>query len=222
MRGRLYSEMGGCRAAAQKERACNASPQLHPAHHGVGALGDGSAYSFGACGLQGLRAEMEDQHCCHTVVPGLDGHAFFAVFDGHGGSMAARFCVKSLLPAVLGQTQLLQQYIRDNDPSKLGEAMSAGYMQCDAELRKTTQRSGTTAVCCFLTPSHVVCANAGDSRAVYCKCGPSLASGFDVSVSAAPQSQQPFSVPASTSLLPAEMSIKSIKTVRTESSLAVK
>ena len=50
--------------------------------------------------------------------------------------------------------------------SVLGAAMAAGFLRCDAELRSSMaagDRSGTTLVCCFLTPSHIVCANAGDA-----------------------------------------------------------
>lgn len=137
---------------------------------GGGTLGDGSEYRFGASGMQGWRREMEDRHTCATEVPGLEGHAFFAVYDGHGGDEAADLSEQRVLAAILQQAQA-EEYRQGGctDPKLLGDAMVAGFKQCDAEIRPLLTRSGTTAVCCCVTPTHFVCANAGDSRGVYCK-----------------------------------------------------
>ena len=137
---------------------------------GEGTLGDGSKFVFGASGMQGWRREMEDRHTCCAEVPGLEGHAFFAVYDGHGGDEAAELSEQKVLPAILQQEQA-EAYRQGGctDPELLGAAMVAGFKQCDAEIRPLLSRSGTTAVCCCVTPTHFVCANAGDSRGVYCK-----------------------------------------------------
>jgi len=41
------------------------------------------------------------------------------------------------------------------------------------------ERSGCTAICVVVTPTHVVTANAGDSRAVLCRAGASVPLSFD-------------------------------------------
>jgi serine/threonine protein phosphatase PrpC len=143
-------------------------------HTELGKLSDSSSYSVNA--VRGHRPSMEDRHCCHAVVPALnEGHAFFAVLDGHGGDAAAERVQQTLLPTILRQPAL-QQYISGGltDPKLLGEAMRTGFLQCDEALRPqleslSSSGGGTTVVSCFVTPSHLICANAGDSRAVYCK-----------------------------------------------------
>jgi len=142
-------------------------------HRGTGRLGDGTVFQFGASGMQGYRPEMEDQHTCAHAIPGLEGHAFFAVYDGHGGDKAAIIANASVLPAIQKQKQF-QDYVAGGctDPKLLGSAMEAGFIECDNEMRPKLppdDTSGTTAVSAFLTPTHIICANAGDSRGVYCK-----------------------------------------------------
>ena len=39
---------------------------------------------------------MEDQHTCAVEIPGLEGHAFFAVYDGHAGHDTAEFAAEQL------------------------------------------------------------------------------------------------------------------------------
>ena len=50
--------------------------------------------------------------------------------------------------------------------NELASALRAAFHSVDAELLQTTQSSsGSTAVCALITPSHMLVANAGDSRA---------------------------------------------------------
>lgn len=116
---------------------------------------------------------MEDYHCCHAVVERLSSAcscSFFGVFDGHGGASAAELASQRLLPAILAQSEI-SDFIAcgGSDPRFIGEAMRKGFLQFDVELRAILKSSGTTAVCIMLTQSHIICANAGDSRAVFCK-----------------------------------------------------
>ena len=61
---------------------------------------------------------------------------------------------------------------RLQEPEKLKVALRDGFLACDAEMRKmdAVQRgddhSGCTAVTVMVTPDHIICANAGDSRAI--------------------------------------------------------
>lgn len=139
-----------------------------------GEVNLGGRVMYGASGMQGYRPEMEDQHTCAVSIPGLDGHAFFAVYDGHGGDKAAILSEKALLPTIQQQAQYIA-YVKappnQRDPKMLGEAMSAGFLQADKELRpklSVGDTSGTTVVTTFITPTHIICANAGDSRSCYC------------------------------------------------------
>lgn len=155
---------------------------------GTGTLGDGTQYSFGASAMQGYRPEMEDQHTCAVDIPGLPGHAFFAVYDGHGGDKTAILAVceeTGVLPTIMRQDSFKAYAAAapaSRDPKQLAKAMLDGFVQVDAEMRPKLpideDKSGTTAVAVFLTPTHLICANAGDSRAVYCK-GPVVALSDD-------------------------------------------
>jgi serine/threonine protein phosphatase PrpC len=122
---------------------------------------------------------MEDQHTCAVDIPGLPGHAFFAVYDGHGGDKTAILAVceeTGVLPTIMRQDSFKAYAAAapaSRDPKQLAKAMLDGFVQVDAEMRPKLpideDKSGTTAVAVFLTPTHLICANAGDSRAVYCK-----------------------------------------------------
>jgi len=105
---------------------------------------------------------MED---CHTQLLSMredKDAAFFAVFDGHGGSKTAQYCGEHLHKVVLGQ----EEY-GDGD---IPQALKSGFLQCDqnmlndAELKD--EMSGCTAVCTLLKDDKIYCANCGDSRAV--------------------------------------------------------
>ena len=45
-----------------------------------------SGVKYGASAMQGYRVDMEDEHTCIENVPGLPGHAYFAVY-GKGFSI---------------------------------------------------------------------------------------------------------------------------------------
>jgi serine/threonine protein phosphatase PrpC len=48
-------------------------------------------YKFAMSNMQGWRLSMEDAHICNENIDG-NGMGVFAVFDGHGGIEAAKFC----------------------------------------------------------------------------------------------------------------------------------
>jgi serine/threonine protein phosphatase PrpC len=125
----------------------------------------------------------------------LNDHSIFAVFDGHGGSFTSTYLKQNFL-AVLSLRPELQQYVAlpKNGPHSrsdangvqlLKEALTNTFLRLDELLcelheqmkseapadpatRPTTpmDRSGSTAVVLLLTPHHLLCANAGDSRAI--------------------------------------------------------
>ncbi|ORX34096.1 phosphatase 2C-domain-containing protein [Kockovaella imperatae] len=94
---------------------------------------------------------------------GQDGPAFFGVFDGHGGSSAAKFA---------GTT--LHQRLADLPAYKSGdyeEALRRAFFKTDEDLRAEptffNDPSGCTAVTVLATgDGRLICANSGDSRCV--------------------------------------------------------
>jgi|EP01047_Picozoa_sp_COSAG01_P045538 serine/threonine protein phosphatase PrpC len=118
---------------------------------------------------------MEDAHQLLGVVPGLPDHAFVAVYDGHGGSVAAEIAGQQML-AYIQQQPEYGEYVASTGAAgaieKLGQAMEAAFLAFDRELPPKLQErgdtSGCTAVAAMITPTHIVCANAGDSRGCYC------------------------------------------------------
>ncbi|OLY84060.1 putative protein phosphatase 2C [Smittium mucronatum] len=125
--------------------------------------GGDEKYIFAASSMQGWRITMEDAHTTLLNIDETSKVAFFAVFDGHGGSNAAIFAGKHL-----------HKHIIDSEHYSKGEyelAIRDGFMSADDELRKISSKSGDpsgcTSVVVLLTPDgQIYCGNAGDSRAI--------------------------------------------------------
>lgn len=147
--------------------------------------GHGNGMKYGVVSMQGWRVEMEDSHSAITGLPGdLKDWSYFAVFDGHCGSGVSAHSAQNLLPTIL-QTDEFQkmppqsnvQTDSDNVKSILQSAIHTGFLQLDATMREMPDvvngddKSGTTAVCALISPSHFYIANCGDSRAVLCRKG---------------------------------------------------
>lgn len=131
-----------------------------------------SGLDIGATGMQGWRLEMEDQHIA-AAIPSQPDHTFLAVFDGHGGAGAAIFAAANMVNRLEKSTEW-KKYVQTGatDLELLGEAMKQTFLLLDEELRsyqaKTNGRdtSGCTSVTAIVTPTHIICANSGDSRCV--------------------------------------------------------
>ena len=71
------------------------------------------------------------------------------------------------------------------DAATLEEVLPPTFVALDEDLyarvreHMTLEDSGTTAVCVFVTPTHVVCANTGDSRAIFVSGGKTTPLSFD-------------------------------------------
>ena len=182
---------------------------------------------YAVSGMRGFRQNMEDQHlfCNSLPVEGqpldcLSDHSLFAVFDGHGGQYAAKYCSCHFL-RVLSQRPEMTQYVQlpkigaksrcdTNGISLIKFALNNSFLQLDQELTKEqisindkarsereqkaqakadatgipqpvllAERSGSTSVIVLITPSHIICANAGDSRAILRRSGKVLPLSFD-------------------------------------------
>lgn len=132
--------------------------------------GEGNGLRFGVGSMQGWRCEMEDAHYAKTSLGStLEEWNYFAVFDGHAGVKVSEHCSKNMLTYII-QTDEFKQ----NDIVK---AIHTGFLKLDnkmrdlPELKSGTDKSGTTAVCTFISKTHIYIANCGDSRAVLCRNG---------------------------------------------------
>jgi len=83
---------------------------------------------------------------------------FVGVYDGHGGDKASQFCA-----------DWMSSYVRNEDafPFDLGYAMKNAFTSIDEDFLATGHPDGTTACTATLVGGRrIVCANAGDSRAI--------------------------------------------------------
>jgi len=141
-----------------------------PVTHKETSVCSGRAYRVAVSSMQGWRVSMEDAHTALLALPTDPGAAFFAVFDGHGGSATAQHCSRHLHRAVLAR----QEYGRGD----LKGALVQGYLDLDLAMQQDEKlrddMSGSTAVSCLIKDGSIYCANAGDSRAVASVAGRTL------------------------------------------------
>jgi len=130
------------------------------------------------------------------------GHAIFGVFDGHGGQFTSNYASKNFL-RILSNNESLRKYSKLKMTEQydvpgvtvLKTALTETFCELDRDIRKRQiqlnrsdnfsrrdyhqERSGSTIVIVMITPSHIICANAGDSRAVLRRNGKAMPLSFD-------------------------------------------
>jgi len=107
---------------------------------------------------------MEDASIAMGSFPQTNDLGLFGVFDGHGGTQAAKFCSHNLPYILEKESNLRDAFLR------LDEAFS----ESGSHLPNTAVGPdwvGCTAVTCLIGLDTIVCANAGDSRAVLSRKG---------------------------------------------------
>jgi len=131
--------------------------------------GEGNGLRYGVASMQGWRVEMEDAHMAKTDLGGaLKDWSYFAVFDGHAGARVSAHCAEHLLDAIM-QTEEFQEDVM--------KGIHNGFLELDNKMRALPEmtsgedKSGSTAVCAFVSPRLIYVANCGDSRAVLCREG---------------------------------------------------
>lgn len=129
------------------------------------------------------RGEREEMQDAHVLVPDLHGSlssppahvsrvAYFAVFDGHGGSRASQYAAEHLHLVLAkkfptGESENLDRLIK--------KCLLDTFRQTDEDfLRKASSqkpvwKDGSTATCLLAVDDVVYVANLGDSRAVLCR-----------------------------------------------------
>ena len=145
--------------------------------------GSGNGLRFGLSSMQGWRVEMEDAHSAVIGLPvdHLKNWSFFAIFDGHAGARVSACCSVQLLEAIMSN-EFFKVGISGNDESggdgheasleSIKKGMTLGFLSLDDKIRASPEvvsgedKSGSTAVCAVISPTHIFFGNCGDSRAV--------------------------------------------------------
>jgi len=144
--------------------------------------GYGNGLYYGLSSMQGWRVDMEDNHCALVSINDEEGvlknWSFFAVFDGHAGVAVSTYCAQHMLKQVLGNADFVKGVRRDVPGIEdIRKGIVQSFLMLDTQMRKLPElnsfeeRSGTTAVCAFIAPTHIFIANCGDSRAFVCQNG---------------------------------------------------
>ena len=137
-------------------------------------VGEDGKCSYGLSAMQGWRAQMEDDHIqMLSVSDALPNVSLFGVFDGHGGDMVAHYSARHFpkhLTDALDAGDLKPDLAGFDGKAKA--AFESSLMALDNELQHLQDvasgqdQSGSTSVQCLISPTSIVCANTGDSRAV--------------------------------------------------------
>ncbi|XP_063916035.1 probable protein phosphatase 2C T23F11.1 [Zophobas morio] len=121
-----------------------------------------ASFQVGSSSMQGWRINMEDSHTHILSLPDDPDTAFFAVYDGHGGSKISEYAGKHL-----------HKFVTNREEYKKGdveEGMKQAFLEIDRvmldEESLKNEQSGSTAVAIIIKNNLLYCANVGDSRAV--------------------------------------------------------
>jgi len=143
----------------------------------LGDRGDSSIRSLGLSLDQNptYRKTMEDEHMIIEKFCGTKDLGYFAVYDGHGGVIAAQYVKDHLHENVL---KLLKQ--ESNIPkADIRKILHQAFIDTDAELVKKGEKSGSTAAVAIIRHSSsgntIFTANCGDARIVLNKNGTGIA-----------------------------------------------
>lgn len=111
--------------------------------------------------VQGHRETMEDYHTVQTNIYGRDDLTAVAVYDGHCGTRASKFCHDVMVDSVIRSAEFL---------SNLENSLAAAMKQTSNAYTKQAMShgwaDGSTAVVAFIQGNDIVVGNIGDSRAV--------------------------------------------------------
>uniref|UniRef100_A0A914D7H4 protein-serine/threonine phosphatase n=1 Tax=Acrobeloides nanus TaxID=290746 RepID=A0A914D7H4_9BILA len=121
-----------------------------------------SYYKVGSSAMQGWRVNMEDAHTHLLALPDDAKAAFFAVYDGHGGSRVSQYAGLHLHKRIVNNSFYAEGKIR--------EALEKGFLDLDEQMLADgdtkEDMSGTTAIVVLIKDDIVYCSNVGDSRAI--------------------------------------------------------
>jgi serine/threonine protein phosphatase PrpC len=133
--------------------------------------GYGHGLKYAVSSMRGRRFTMEDKH----IMKKFDNYLLFAVFDGHGGLAAAKFCSKNFelfLSSALTKNNI---DLNSADPKEVENILKQVFIETDDKLLndkvlsnpEKPDESGCTGVCAIVTENRIIIANCGDSRCVF-------------------------------------------------------
>jgi protein phosphatase PTC2/3 len=149
-----------------------------------------SRFNVGRWSHIGKRPAMEDADIvCHNLYLYDDlPVAFYAVYDGHGGSQCSQF-LKSVLHETLRETMLKHPGRQTDVMNALRDSLFASFASVDqcflADFPEICKTVGSAAIACLVIGDRIITANLGDSRAVLSRGGRAI----DLSVDHKPGSQ---------------------------------
>lgn len=112
---------------------------------------------------------MEDRF---VIEENIDDMSIFAVFDGHGSSMAAQYIKDNLPLSLCSKIRQASKYC-SND-LKLKEIIKNHILDVDEKLMEKTKKfnvvCGTTATIAVIFENKLIIINIGDSRAIMADC----------------------------------------------------
>jgi len=137
------------------------------------------ALVHGVSSLQGARPTMEDCHIATTHKASLTAPlvGIYAIFDGHGGTLAAETAAALFVPHLTTSTD----HFPDGD---LALALTATTAACEHAVLEASRSSrsyaGSTLTGMVVRHSDLVCVNVGDSRVVLGRRGGTVAKPLSV------------------------------------------
>lgn len=121
--------------------------------------------AHGVSSQQGMRPTMEDYHVATTLKSSLTSPlvGIYAIFDGHGGQLAAQTAASTFVPALTTSTC----HFPNGD---LTIALTTTTARCEEAVLEASRASRSYAGCTLaglvVRRSELLCANVGDSRVV--------------------------------------------------------
>lgn len=146
---------------------------------------EGNGLRCGASSMQGWRIDMEDAHTIKNGVKDADSYSWFAVYDGHGGSLTSTRAADED-GGVLDCITKGPKWAEDRaDPEVVKRAVVEGFLAFDKTMEESPavasgdDHSGSTAITALVTPSHIYVGNCGDSRCILVRDGSAVEMSID-------------------------------------------
>lgn len=139
----------------------------------------------------GPKRSMEDEHICVDDLSSQLGclfqlpkpSAFYAVFDGHGGSEAATYVKQNAIRLLFEDDNFPQtSEVNSVYVEEVKSSLRNAFLQADLALAEDcsiSSSSGTTALAALISGRLLMVANAGDCRAVLCRKGKAIEMSHD-------------------------------------------
>lgn len=139
----------------------------------------------------GPKRSMEDEHICVDDLSSQLGRlfqlpkpsAFYAVFDGHGGSEAATYVKQNAIRLLFEDDNFPQtSEVNSVYVEEVKSSLRNAFLQADLALAEDcsiSSSSGTTALAALISGRLLMVANAGDCRAVLCRKGKAIEMSHD-------------------------------------------